>query len=141
MKLTSIIFLFFLLNVRADDFVPKTNFYKAKVLRVHDGDTIYVDMNLISNLRLNVGCRFLGVAAPELSEVNGKEARKIVESFIKEGDEVIIEYVKDDKFAGRIDSKIWLFDKINNKYFCLNDELLKNKSIFAGMDKNGKKIK
>lgn len=139
--LTLITFLAFSQISFGDDFIPKANFYKAKVLRIHDGDTIYAKLNLISSLSIEIGCRFFGVAAPELKEINGIEARKVVEKYLKPDDSIIVEYIGDDKYAGRIDSRIWILDKINNKYFCLNDELVKNTEIFGKMDKNGKKIK
>lgn len=140
--LTLVIIIFLLIiSARAEDFVPHPNLFKAKVLRVHDGDTIYVRLFLISDLEIsNVGCRFFGVAAPELNEVNGLKAKAIVQALIKVGDEIIIEYINDDKYAGRIDAKIWLVNKRTGKYFCLNDKLVENKEIFGQMDKNGKKI-
>ena len=133
--------IFLLTPLLAEDTIPKANFYQAKVLRVHDGDTVYAEIKLISKLRVEVGCRFFGVSAPELKESTGIKAKEIVEKYIKAEDNIIVEYLGDDKYAGRIISKIWLFDKETKKYFCLNDELVKNKEIFAKMDKNGKKIK
>ena len=133
--------IFLLTPLIGDDAPPKANFYQAKVLRVHDGDTVYAEIKLISKLRVEVGCRFFGVAAPELKEANGVKAKEIVDKYLKPDDEIIVEYLGDDKYAGRIDSKIWLLDKETKKYFCLNDELVKNKEIFGKMDKNGKKIK
>jgi endonuclease YncB( thermonuclease family) len=136
-----LVFLFLILAARGEDFVPHPNFFKAKVLRVHDGDTIYVRLFLISDLEIsNIGCRFFGVAAPELNEVDGLKAKAIVQKLIKVGDEIIVEYINEDKYAGRIDARIWLLDKKTEKYFCLNDTLISNKEIFGQMDKNGKKI-
>jgi len=63
-----------------------TEDFKARVVDVHDGDTIKVEVDFRD---FNFPVRFLGTAAPELDEVGGKEAQSWLEELIL-GEEVDI---------------------------------------------------
>src|SRR5438045_9570563 len=81
--------------------------YEAVLVRVHDGDTIFVTVDL--GFRLNVvsmPIRLYGINAPELSTDAGKAALAYIETLIAPGDALLIQTYKDplDKF-GR-----WLAD-------------------------------
>ena len=63
--------------------------YKARVVRVVDGDTVVLDIDLGLHVSLKQQhCRLLGIDAPERYSDEGKRAKKHLESII--GDEIII---------------------------------------------------
>lgn len=109
--------------------------YEAKVLDIHDGDTISVEIDLGFQLGFQDKIRFYGVNAPELKVRNeakklvanprGLETLEVVKSFIKVGDTIILETVKDKKEKyGRYLANVYVTkgkEQIN-----LNDYLLKN---------------
>ena len=70
--------------------------YEAKVISVHDGDTITVEIDLGFEMRFTDKIRFYGVNTPEL-KVRGEDKKlhdnplgletlKVVNSFLKPGD-------------------------------------------------------
>lgn len=81
--------------------------YEAKVLSVHDGDTISVEIDLGFELKFTDKIRFYGVNAPELKvrdeknklQINpaGMKTLGIVNDFMKAGDTILIETIKDKK--------------------------------------------
>lgn len=50
----------------------------ARVLEVHDGDTVKLDVDLGFSVHTHAWVRLKGVRAPELSEAGGPEARSVV---------------------------------------------------------------
>lgn len=109
--------------------------YEAKVLDIHDGDTISVEIDLGFQLGFKDKIRFYGVNAPELKVRNeakklvanplGLETLEVVKSFIKVGDTIILETIKDKKEKyGRYLANVYVTkgkEQIN-----LNAYLLKN---------------
>lgn len=74
--------------------------YYGNVIRIHDGDTFAVDLDLGCFLwRKDINVRIAGINAPELSEPSGsgKAALTFLESLISVGDEVRLESL-DGKF-------------------------------------------
>lgn len=65
--------------------------YTAKVVRIIDGDTLVLDIDLgLSVWRHGEHIRLAGIAAPELAQAGGKEARDYLASLCPPGTEVTI---------------------------------------------------
>ncbi|KQI71984.1 nuclease [Loktanella sp. 5RATIMAR09] len=103
--------------------------YTAKVVRVIDGDTLDVEVDLWPGLIAQYAVRVRGIDAPELRRVGceeeriwGQEARNQVEKLYPEGTVVRLEYVARDAFDGRVvaDVKRWRSDR----WLSLADELI-----------------
>lgn len=86
--------------------------YKAKVVRIKDGDTIVVDVDLGFNTWVhNETLRFLRVHAPELtgaSKEAGKATAEALKKRLQIGEAVTIMTVKDKKdLYGRYLAEVW----------------------------------
>jgi endonuclease YncB( thermonuclease family) len=93
--------------------------YPARVDTVHDGDTVYLDIDLgFAHLisardfddRPRLACRVFGINAPELSTDEGQRARFFAESLLKPGDRCLVTSHGWDKYGGRFDGTITLAD-------------------------------
>lgn len=81
--------------------------YEAKVLSVHDGDTISVEIDLGFELKFTDKIRFYGLNAPELKMRNdknklvenpsGSKTLEIVKEFLPIGSTIVVETIKDKK--------------------------------------------
>lgn len=80
--------------------------YNARVVTVHDGDTLTLDVDLGFFTHVVVPFRILGMNARELSEPGGPEARDHLIELLPVGTSVTITSVKPDKFGGRYDAVI-----------------------------------
>ena len=111
--------------------------YKAYVLKVVDGDTIDLEIDLGFNIRVRERVRLLGIDTPETYGVRhdsdqyraGIIAKQFVESKlipIGTNDYVIIETEKDKKGKyGRYLARIWYCDDLaQHLWRCINDVLL-----------------
>lgn len=78
--------------------------YDAAVIRVIDGDTIALDIDLGFYVHVKMSCRLVGINARELHSPGGEPARLHLESLAPPGTQVLINTVKSDKFAGRFDA-------------------------------------
>ena len=81
--------------------------YRATVLRVVDGDTVWLEVDPGFDLRLRMSVRLSGVNAPEMSTDEGKAARAWMVGRLPEGAlvELISEKDKREKYGrylGRI---------------------------------------
>lgn len=80
-------------------------FYKAKVVRVIDGDTIVVDLDLgLSMWSKNLTLRFMGLNAPEITGKEkplGLEVKKFLSEKLPVGKDIIVNTYKDkdDKYG------------------------------------------
>lgn len=84
---------------------------RCTVVDVHDGDTLSVDIDCGQDIWIRRrSVRLAGIAARELSEPGGKEARDFVRSWLPDGTEVCVESTGWDKYAGRIDGIVHLPD-------------------------------
>jgi endonuclease YncB( thermonuclease family) len=79
--------------------------YYAIVRRIHDGDTIFVDLDLGmgiwnrgDNPNEGMAIRLYGINAPELSTQDGKVALTYLQTLIKPGDEVRLESIEWHEF-------------------------------------------
>lgn len=110
-----------------ENIVEKLYYYKAKVIKVYDGDTITVDVDLGFKIVLRkIKLRLLGINCPEIKSKDPKERKKAIEArdFVKGlilGKEVIIHTTRTGKY-GRWLAYVYLLDGT-----CLNKLLLKKK--------------
>lgn len=79
--------------------------YKAEIIRVIDGDTIKLKIDLGFRTFIEANCRIYGVNAPELHSKDGAEkfkayeAKEWVEQELIEGDKVTIDSKQLDKYG------------------------------------------
>lgn len=111
--------------------------YRAKVLKVHDADTIFVEADLGFHIKKQLWVRLLAVDAPELKTPEGQAAREFVVNWL---------------FQGKIDAPIVTISTMKERdgderqtfgrylAFVLNDrgEGLASALIKAGHAKKGK---
>lgn len=93
---------------------------RAKVVGMHDGDTVSLDLDLGFGMYLlarnpftgesNLSCRVFGINAPELSTQAGKDALAYALSILPIGTVVEIKSHGWDKYGGRFDGEITLPD-------------------------------
>lgn len=101
--------------------------YKAKVIRVVDGDTVRLNIDLGFTVSWESNCRLHGINAPELNSLNDTErevaqhAKQFLMDQLKAGDLVYIKSEKLDKY-GRPLVKLYYGDA----QVLVNDELLSN---------------
>lgn len=83
--------------------------YYAKVIKVIDGDTIDLDIDLGFHIRVTKRIRLSFINAPEMNARGGKESKAYVQSFLEDQQQVIIktELDKTDKY-GRLLGEIFL---------------------------------
>lgn len=83
----------------------------ATVVRVIDGDTVVMDVDLGFYLTIRMSCRLYGIDAPEVVGATaeaGKASRDHLMGLLPVGTPVVIESIKADKYAGRFDGIIML---------------------------------
>jgi micrococcal nuclease len=99
--------------------------YNANVIRVVDGDTVELNIDLGFRMWMRANCRFYGINAPELHATDeavrekAKEAKAFVEAELKVGDRVSVLSKKLDKY-GRPLVRIFYGEEAK----CLNDEMI-----------------
>ena len=93
--------------------------YDAKVIEVHDGDTIGLDIDLgFDHIVLaksftggpQLSCRIMGINAPELKTASGKKAAVFAQGLLPVGTLVRVVSFGWDKYGGRFDGSITLPD-------------------------------
>jgi micrococcal nuclease len=78
--------------------------YKAIVVRVVDGDTVVLNIDLGFNVCMNESCRLAGINTPELTSTISEEkakavvAKKFLAKILQEGKEVTINSKALDKY-------------------------------------------
>lgn len=73
--------------------------YKATIVKVIDGDTVKLRIDLGFRMFWITNCRLAGIDAPELSEEDGKRSLTFLSSKLPIGSEVEIESKKLDKYG------------------------------------------
>lgn len=71
--------------------------YSAKVIDIHDGDTIDLKVDLGFNISYEMKVRLYGINCPELSTQAGKDARDYLKSILPLNAKVIFQSHKDKK--------------------------------------------
>lgn len=93
--------------------------YPARCVDVHDGDTVYLDIDLGFDHLIaakswsgspRLACRVSGINAPELSTDIGKAARDFARTLLPVGAECFVTSLGWDKYGGRFDGIILLKD-------------------------------
>ena len=106
--------------------------YKCKILRVIDGDTADVDIDLRFGVWLRKQrIRFAGIDTPEsrtrdmVEKKYGIAAKAYVQSYLPDGSDQTLVTVKDAKGKyGRILGKFWVFDSKQDAWRMLNDMMI-----------------
>lgn len=81
--------------------------YRAVVVRVVDGDTVILDVDLGFGVWLRYqSFRLVGLNAREHADTGGKEAKANLESRLPVGTVATVTSVKNDKYGGRFDAEI-----------------------------------
>jgi endonuclease YncB( thermonuclease family) len=76
--------------------------YRARLVRVIDGDTLVADFDLGFRLTATLPVRLLGINAPEMSEAAGKVSRAwAIAWFERLGPDMMITTAKDPEKYGR----------------------------------------
>ncbi len=129
------LFALFTIPVSADEFS-----YPAKIVRIIDGDTIVVDINLgMRHIVEREQIRLYGINTPEMNTQEGKDVKKIVEKFLPIGSEITLETIKDKRGKyGRIlgviflkngmQLNLWLLENGHAKEFMAETKDLINRS-------------
>jgi micrococcal nuclease len=108
--------------------------YQATVVRIVDGDTVYLDVDLGFFIRMTLDMRLKGVNTPELrgeEREAGLRAKAFVEAAIPPGALVVVDTFKAEKY-GRYLADIWYLpgakkrDDIIANGRLLNKELVDN---------------
>jgi len=79
--------------------------YKAEVIRVIDGDTVVLNIDLGFKIHHITPCRLAGINAPELNSKDEKTRAAAVASkeylmhLLKEGEQIVIDSKKLDKYG------------------------------------------
>lgn len=69
--------------------------YKAEVIRVIDGDTVHLMVDLGMDVKIACKCRLYGINAPEMNTQEGKAAKNYAEVLLSEQREWIVKTFKD----------------------------------------------
>jgi len=97
--------------------------YRARVLEVTDGDTIWLLVDLGFGISTKQQIRLRGIDCPEITTRDGQAAKAFVEAELKNIPEIIIATSKSDKYD-RYLADIFYQKGKEEKY--LNNELLKH---------------
>jgi micrococcal nuclease len=100
--------------------------YNAEVVRIIDGDTLVLDLDLGFHIRTRITARLLGVDTAETHGVShdsaeyraGKVQEQFVREWLSEAERLSVRTNKQGKY-GR-----WLTDIFNSDGECLNDLLI-----------------
>lgn len=95
--------------------------YRAVVVRVLDGDTVILDVDLGFYVTVRQSCRLMGINARELHEPGGPEARNHLLSLLPERASINVESIQPDKYAGRFDGIIFVMPGISVNEFMVRD--------------------
>jgi len=73
--------------------------YKATVVRVVDGDTVKLDIDLGFRMHWTSNCRIAGVNAPEMGSEKGEAAKEFLKELLPVGRVLEIESKQLDKYG------------------------------------------
>ncbi len=89
--------------------------YRTKVLRVVDGDTLHLEVDMGCDVRLNMTVRLLGINAPENSTEAGRKSTAWLKTRLPEGSTCTLVTVKDRKEKyGRYLASLYTHDQIDS---------------------------
>jgi micrococcal nuclease len=76
---------------------PSLYVYRAKVIKVVDGDTLDLSVDLGMEITKSTRVRLIGINCPETNTPEGKQAKAYVEAWCLSNPEVLIHTTKDRK--------------------------------------------
>lgn len=83
--------------------VPTPFLYNARVVEVHDGDTVIVDWDWgFRRWDHDIPIRVRGIACNELDEPGGPDTRDYVAGLVVPGQPLVLATAKPDKYAPRV---------------------------------------
>lgn len=103
--------------------------YSAKIIRVVDGDTLLVEIDLGFNARTRTRLRLRGINTPELGTPEGASAKRFVARNLPKGKSIIVKSYSTDIFGRFVADVLYIKEEkapnevINNGIF-LNNQLL-----------------
>jgi len=103
--------------------------FKAKLRRVVDGDTIWVEIDCGFSFRLHQKLRLRGIDAPEMKTKAGQRAKRFVESRLKRDSALVVKTYGSDKYDRYLVDVFYLIGEkdseiINKEGIFLNQELV-----------------
>ena len=104
--------------------------YKARVKRVTDGDTLWVELDLGFKIKLSQKLRLRGIDAPEMDTEVGRDAERFVKEQLQRVSFVVVTTARPDKYDRYLSDVFYLegtkeAKEVAAKGRCLNQELLK----------------
>jgi endonuclease YncB( thermonuclease family) len=87
--------------------------YRAVVVRVIDGDTLVVTVDLGFRISTTVHVRVRGLHAPELTTPEGKAVAAHVTSLLAQRPNVLVQTFKDRQSFSRWVADVWLDDGVS----------------------------
>lgn len=97
-------------------FAAATNSYQATVLRVIDGDTIRVSIEIWHEQTVITSIRVRGVDTPELKgkceeeRALARKAREFTSTLLSAGSRITLTKIAPDKYGGRYDADVTIID-------------------------------
>ena len=80
--------------------------YRAALLRVIDGDTLELDVDLGFSCHYRATVRLRGLNCPEIGTEAGQAAYRWLMEWVGRG-QMVVETVKPDKYGGRWDAEVY----------------------------------
>jgi micrococcal nuclease len=80
--------------------------YNAVVVRIVDGDTVILDVDLGFYMYVRMSCRLSGINCLEMNEPGGSQAKTYLAGILPIASKVLVHSIKPDKYAGRFDGII-----------------------------------
>ena len=75
--------------------------YRANVVKVHDGDSLHLDVDCGFYLTIDITCRLHGLNTREIKDPGGIDARDHLMQLCPVGSEVLFRSLGPDKYGGR----------------------------------------
>jgi len=102
------------------------HFYTAMLVKVIDGDSVTLQVNLGFNVLITTTFQLAGLDAPEIIGANARDAKlvkKELAEWLKTADRITVQPTGGTTGSGRWYARIDVCDE-EGKGFCVNDELL-----------------
>lgn len=124
--------------VEKDNLEGKLYHYKATVIKVVDGDSAWLSIDMGLNVKVVSNCRFYGVNAPELKSKDSEEKQKALKSKAFVEERLVPElklYVYCEKYEAHTRPLVKIFyPSKNGGYVNISEELVENGMAVRFMD-------
>jgi endonuclease YncB( thermonuclease family) len=101
--------------------------YTAQVLRITDGDTLQLQIDLGFSVHIVQSCRLVRIDAPEMSTMQGFTARQFVVDTLAAATAVKVNTSKPDKYGRRLVDLFFQSPPSGAQWINLSDLLLSSK--------------